>query len=167
MTHNFNLDNKIKEKQEYIEKYNEAIKNGFELLEALEDYDKATINKTFFEKYFILKDDKGEARKDWKGVLYTKFKLSEQEYSWKKGYTIHLAGYEKVDDIENRDRLHIIERTKDKIQCLKNWRDNAIVERDLYKNLDIDAFIKDIKSVYDKYGVMEEYTTIHDMIKFI
>ena len=160
------MKDKQQEHQTYIENYNEGIKQGFILLEKLEEYDKKTITKAFFEKYFTITGEDGEVRKSWSGDILTEFKLSKREYSWQKGFYIHLAKNNKVEEIESRERLHIIERVKDTIEKFKTWRDRAIVQRDFFRDFKLEDFKKDLEILKDKYNVGENWYYIYDEVKY-
>lgn len=172
------MQKKIEQEELYIKEYNDAIVRGYKLLDALEDYTKDTINKTFFEKYFTSKYTSewkelpqgvkvGDVRKDWKGKIYTEFSLSDSQFSFQKPFRIFLANSQYIEDIENRNRSHIIEKTKEKIDLLKSWRDNCIVKRDKYKNFKVEEFKKDYKKLVDAYNMQGESHVLCEIVRFV
>jgi hypothetical protein len=171
------MKDKQNEQQRYIDDYNKSIDKAFILLNALEDYDKNTINKTFFEKYFarkykegdyIPKENKvGDIIRDWKGNITTDYNLQNATDTWNKySHRVYLYDQNQVE-VDNRDRQHMIERTKETIQNLKDWRDSAIVKRDFYRDFDLKAFKQDIKSLLEKYGATEYWYYINNQINFL
>jgi hypothetical protein len=140
---------------------------GFELLEKLEEYNGKTINKSFFEKYFTFTNEKGEISKNYQDELNTSFRISKSDYSFSKNqFNIYLHRHNRIE-LENRDRIHIIERTKEQIQSLQNWRDKVITERDFYKNFDLWQFKTDLKDLLTKYNATEYWYYIHNEIPFL
>lgn len=143
---------RIEELNFSIADISKAIKKANSLAIALADYDKATINKRFFEKYFTLFDEKGEVRKSYKGEVYTAFKFSDKTYSFEKGKKIYIDGHYSIDDIETTDR-------KELLVIVNNWlakRKEALT--DYEKKLTAltafneNDFIADLKALWIKHG---------------
>jgi len=142
----------IDETAESIANIKKAITKAEELEKALADYDKATINKRFFEKYFSMLDEKGEVLKGWKGEAYTAFKFSAPTYSFQKGKRIYINGNYYIDDIETTDR-------KELLTIVNNWlakRKEALTEYEKEMTeltaFDETAFKTDLKALWIKYG---------------
>lgn len=161
------MKDKIEQYTNNIKDYNHGIERAFILLEALEDYEKNNINKTFFEKYFTMLNEDGTPKKDYKGNIYTSFRFSDSQYSFEQGKKIFLNVHNSIERIEDTSRLAVIEKTKEYIDLLKTWRDSAIVKRDKYKNFDINAFKADYKKLLEKYNAIDINYDVVECIKFI
>lgn len=174
------MENKIKEQENYIEKYNKAIERGEMLLAGLETYEKNIINKTFFEKFFMSRYTKqdiinldnsehkeGDIIKDWKGNPYTDFKLSEPQFDWIKGKRIYLNGDEYIEDILTNKKEEVIKKTKDKLFSLCNWRNDCIKRRDNLKGFDLENFKKAYSKLLSEYNGENISSEVYEKIRFI
>ncbi len=172
------IKDKIEDFTTKIADYNEAIKEGERLLGALIEYDKKTINKTFFEKYFTLRHDKeslewasgkkeGDARTDWKGNIVTDFKLSPPTYSFQKGKQIYLYKSYRIEDIESNQREYIEQKTREAIDQLCKNRDYCITKRDALKNFKLEAFKKDYKKLLAQYNGDSIASDVHKEIDYL
>jgi hypothetical protein len=140
------------EKKGYVIDATEATNNGRELLKALEEYDKKTINKRFFEKYFTTLDDNGEVRKNYQGDIYTKYSFSPALYSFNKGKRISLGRNYNLEDIETTDRLELINLVKAFISQKQGHIDEVNKNIDELEAFDEKGFDADIKALWLKYG---------------
>lgn len=150
------MDNKTKreidENAEIIAKLKKAISKAESLEKALADYDKAIINKKFFEKYFSITEESGQPKIGWKGEIYTSFSFSKPTYSFQKGKTIYIDGQYSINDIETNDReelLAIVKQWKEKEKESLAFYEKRLAELTAF---DENAFVSDLKALYVKYG---------------
>ena len=141
-------ETKIKQLTERLAGYNKIITRLNTLIVALSDYDKKTINKTFFDKYFIDKD----GRKDWKGRIYTDFHFTDKAYEWQKyAKRIYLdkSEYLEVDDTTKQT---VLKQALEKSASVYAWIESAKKELENTQNTDEEQLIKDLQAVYFKHN---------------
>jgi hypothetical protein len=167
---------KLQELTKQSEEYAKGIEAGQKLLTALEDYKGNTINKTFFEKYFSSRYTEewrelpagvkiGDIRKDWKGNAYTDFKLSEPRYSFQKGFYMDLAGNNKVEDIESRERKYIIDKVFEKVSLMKEWKGQTDKKIEKYNSFDEVGFLKAYNNLISEYDMQGEEWFLREVIR--
>lgn len=153
----YKIQNMITDYEDTLKGYEKSLERAGELKKALEDYTKNTINKTFFDKYFLTK---GEYRD------FHEFSISDKQYNiGSHTFEIYLNGYEKLE-INNRDRIHILEKLNEKIEFLKGWKDSATKKLENILATDEKAIEADIKAVYEKHGKPYAFKTILDTLYF-
>jgi len=133
---------RIEDVKGYIDNYSLAIASCDELLKALNDYQKNIINKTFFEKYFLIK---GEYKN------YTKYSLSAPQYNFQEGKRIYL-GKDKEIIINSNKKLDIIAIIKEEREKFLAWQAQSEQELSGYQEFDEQAFYTDLKKLYTKYN---------------
>ena len=161
------MKGKIIELQQEQEKYTKAHARAKTLLNALNKYDKKAINKTFFEKFFLVLDENGNA-KQWGGKNHTEFSLHKGYYSHNEHlFEIYLEQGESITDIESRERTHIIEKTEEKLENLSNWIKATEKKIEFYSTFNLDELKEELTELLKKHEALEYWYTIHDRVRFL
>lgn len=132
--------------KERVENYKIVLAQLDELANALKKWDKKTIDKRFFEKFFAYP---AEDQK-YSDKIRTHFSLWTSDKSWGSPYVIYLRN-EKVE-IENRDTLHIKDKIADKIALITQWREKSIEEIAQLEKADEDIITEKIVKVFKSSG---------------
>lgn len=148
----YKVQNRLTETQEIIKTYCKTLERAEELKKALEDYTKNNINKTFFDKYFLIK---GEYRD------FHAFNISEKQYkfSGSHNFEIYLEGHIKIE-IDNRERVHILEKTNETIELVKTWLLNAQKREMDILNMDEEAIHAELLAIYEKHGKPDAFRLV-------
>lgn len=159
-------ERKIKQLEESNEQRKAVLVRLNKLRMALEEYDKPTINKTFFEKYFTLHEDSGEVSKNWKGEIQTGFRFSDKQYSFDRFYKrIYLAGSEYLE-VQDNTKEGIYNAVKSRIKVLEEWiEDNKKKQKNL-RAINETKILKELRLLKDQYKADEIWSELLDEVKY-
>ena len=140
---------KIEETRKYIEEYQIGFKALDELQHAVEGHTGKLIDKRFFEKHFYEKDEEWEKYRNEKR---TKYSMSTPDYGY--GGTTHViylgVSHYKLE-LKSRETAHILEVIVEQVARYEEIVISYNKTLAQLEALDVDAIVKDIRAVYDKY----------------
>jgi hypothetical protein len=153
--------------QGYLKIYNEQLERATKILEALEDYDKKTINKTFFEKYFSWKNEKGELIRTWKGDISTDVHFSDKQFTWSTYHKRIFIGNSEYIEVQNTDKSEVLQATKIKIGLLQTWISDTKIKMLHIEEIDEEAILQELKEIKQKHKTGILWSELLEKAKYI
>lgn len=160
---NYTAEN-LKERNKTLNGY-EAFKAKLEdVAKCLSQWDKKNINKKFFEHFFIMKDEDGKVRNDWKGNVLTHYTIRKSGYSFEAG-TLELVGFGPYQLVKLSDRSteKALEAVNQKIENVTAWIAHEKQQIAELSRFDEEQFVADMRAVYVKYGKPDNWTSLLDI----
>lgn len=149
---------KIEQYKQYIEGYENKIKDIDDLLGNLSQWTNKKVNKTFFEKYYTLTDENGND-KNWQGKTWTRFSFRDKEWEWSKyEKKLQVGKYPQTHDIEiiTTDTQQVIADLQKDRENIARWKKESEEKLASIQKTDEKKLLEDILAVYEKHGRPEE-----------
>lgn len=145
-----NTNNRIKELNEYIEKYQKSLLQATTLHTALLTHTSKMVDVRFFEKHFTIPSDTPR----YKNQVWTLYGMRKTENSWEKPYSLYGVNNEKIE-LDSRDTEHVIHATLEKAEKLKTWIAKYEKEVQELEQFNEQALVEDLLALYSKHNVSE------------